>query len=164
MSIWKDTAPPARKDGGPNEPTPLPPREQAAATVAAATPAPARVEVKESLIASGLTIEGKIEGNGHVRIAGRFQGDVNVQGNVTIESGAKLTGSIRAEKVMISGELEGNIEAAAQVELQASAAVTGDVKAGSLSMAPGARMHGRMDCGGDRATAKPGRAEVAQAS
>jgi cytoskeletal protein CcmA (bactofilin family) len=164
MSIWKDTATPVRKDSAATEPTPLPPREQAAAPVATAVPAPVRSEVKESLIASGLTIEGKIEGSGHVRIAGRFQGDVNVQGNVTIESGAKLTGSVRAEKVMIAGELEGNIESAAQVELQASAAITGDVKAGSLSMAPGARMHGRMDCGGERTAAKAGRAEVAQAS
>ena len=29
-------------------------------------------ENKESLIAPGMTIEGKIEGTGHVRIAGRF--------------------------------------------------------------------------------------------
>ncbi len=166
MSIWKDTASTARKDGPANEPTPLPPREQAATPAAAAAPAPtpARAELKESLVAAGLTIEGKIEGSGHVRIAGRFHGDVNVQGNVTIESGAKLTGSVRAEKVMVAGELEGNIESAAQVELQASAAITGDVKAGSLSMAPGARMHGRLDCGGERAAAKSGRAEVAQAS
>lgn len=33
---------------------------------------------KESLLAAGLTIEGKIEGTGHVRIAGSFKGDVNV--------------------------------------------------------------------------------------
>jgi cytoskeletal protein CcmA (bactofilin family) len=36
---------------------------------------------KESIIASDLIIEGKIEGVGHVRIAGKFKGDVNVQGN-----------------------------------------------------------------------------------
>ena len=37
-------------------------------------------EAKESLIAADLTIEGKIEGTGHVRIAGQFKGDVNVAG------------------------------------------------------------------------------------
>ncbi len=40
-------------------------------------------EPKESVIAADLTIEGKIEGSGHVRIAGRFKGDVSVQGNLT---------------------------------------------------------------------------------
>ena len=54
--------------------------------------APAAVgSAKESLIAADVTIEGKIEGAGHVRIAGRFKGDVNVQGNVTIEQGAHVT-------------------------------------------------------------------------
>ena len=53
-----------------------------------------RGPAKESLIAADLTIEGKIEGAGHVRIAGRFKGDVNVQGNVTIEQGAHVTGQV----------------------------------------------------------------------
>src|SRR3954470_22316272 len=61
---------------------------------------------KESLIAADLTIEGKIEGGGSVRIAGKFKGDVNVEGDLTIEAGAKLTGSVRADKVTIAGELE----------------------------------------------------------
>ncbi len=44
-----------------------------------------RLEMKESVIASDLTIEGKIIGSGHVRLAGRFKGDVQVDGNLTIE-------------------------------------------------------------------------------
>ena len=46
-------------------------------------PMPVSGPVKESLIAADVTIEGKIEGAGHIRIAGRFKGDVNVEGNVT---------------------------------------------------------------------------------
>ena len=48
--------------------------------------------MKESVIASDLTIEGKIIGSGHVRIAGRFKGDVQVDGNVTLDAGAHLEG------------------------------------------------------------------------
>lgn len=150
MAIWKDQ--PAGKPGttpGPApaaspDPTPIRPSEYAD------TPrAPQQRELKESLIASELTIEGKIEGAGHVRIAGKFKGDVNVQGNLTIESGAKLTGSVRANKVVIAGEVEGNIESAQQVELLASGALTGDIKAGSLTVASGARMKGQADFGWD---------------
>lgn len=104
-------------------------------------------EVKESLIASDITIEGKIEGAGHIRIAGRFKGDVNVQGNLTIEVGAKLTGGVRASKVIIAGELEGNIEAAQRVELLESGVLIGDVKAGTMTVAAGSRMRGQMDFG-----------------
>ena len=119
----------------------------AAAPVYAAPSRTPEREVKESLIASDITIEGKIEGAGHIRIAGRFKGDVNVQGNLTIEVGAKLTGGVRASKVIIAGELEGNIEAAQRVELLESGVLIGDVKAGTMTVAAGSRMRGQMDFG-----------------
>jgi cytoskeletal protein CcmA (bactofilin family) len=84
-----------------------------------------------------------------VRIAGKFKGDVNVQGDLTIESGAKLVGSVRAEKVTVAGELEGNVESAAQINVMASGAVIGDVKAGSVTIAAGARMRGAVNFGWD---------------
>jgi cytoskeletal protein CcmA (bactofilin family) len=98
---------------------------------------------KESMIASDITIEGKIEGSGSVRIAGKFKGDVNVQGDLTIDAGAKLSGSVVANIVVIAGELEGNIENATRVDLQQTGVITGDVKAGSLTVASGARMRGQ---------------------
>jgi Integral membrane protein CcmA involved in cell shape determination len=117
------------------------------ATPSANAPRPQSVPAKESLIAADLTIEGKIEGAGNVRIAGKFKGDVNVQGDLTIEPGAKLTGGVRAKRVVIAGEVEGNIEGAAQVELQQGGVLVGDVKAGSLTVASGARMRGQADFG-----------------
>ena len=114
------------------------------------TPAPMPSKPKtESLIAPDITIEGKIEGAGHVRIAGNFKGDVNVRGDLTIEPNARVTGSVRAEKVTIAGELLGNIESAVHVELLASGALTGDLKAGSLSVAAGSRMRGQVEFGWD---------------
>ncbi|NYZ63158.1 bactofilin family protein [Luteimonas deserti] len=111
-------------------------------------PAPAAAPAsKESVIAADLTIEGKIEGSGDVRIAGRFKGDVNVQGNLTIEHGAKLNGGVRAKQVFVSGELEGNIESASLVELRDSAVLTGDLKAGSLTVASGSKIRGHIECG-----------------
>ena len=109
---------------------------------------------KESLIAPDITIEGKIEGSGSVRVAGRFKGDVNVQGDLTIEGGAKLTGSVRAAKVTIAGELEGNIEESSHVDLQQTGVLSGDLKAGSLTVAAGARMRGRAEFGWDDSGAK----------
>jgi cytoskeletal protein CcmA (bactofilin family) len=145
----------AKKDAAPFTPDPPPFRETPAATSASpsaipdSAPAPRREQsaAKESLIAADLTIEGKIEGSGHVRIAGKFKGDVNVQGDLTIEPGAKLTGGVRAKRVIIAGELEGNIEGAAHVELQQGGVLIGDVKSGSLTVAAGSRMRGQADFG-----------------
>ena len=58
--------------------------------------------MKESHIASDLTIEGKIVGSGHVRIAGRFKGDVQVDGNVTLDPGARLEGHVKATVVTVA--------------------------------------------------------------
>ncbi len=104
-------------------------------------------EPKESLIAADVDIEGKIEGAGHVRIAGNFKGDINVQGNLTIEVGAKVTGQVKASQVQIAGELNGNIDSAMQVELLASGAISGDVKAGTVTVAAGARIKGTVEFG-----------------
>ncbi len=172
MSIWKDQGP-AKKDAAvpPPEPTPITARDTPAADFSPAVTAPpgtrpaerpAQEALKESLIAADLTIEGKIEGTGHIRIAGKFKGDVNVQGDLTIETGAKLNGSVRAKKVIIAGELEGNIESASRVELLSSGVLIGDVKAGALTVAAGSRMRGQAEFGWDEASAKGGKANATE--
>ena len=151
MALWKDQY--GREQ---NTPEPAPDKPAAAAAVSIdsarqsnATQVRPTGEAKESLLAAGLTIEGKIEGSGHVRIAGSFKGDVHVQGNLTIEAGAKVTGGVRANTVVVGGELEGNIDAAARVELLQTGVLNGDLKAGSLTVAAGSRMRGRAEFGWD---------------
>jgi len=161
MSLWKDNtvtkpapapapAPsfdvkePARVELPPSKPE----MSASVAPVPVARSSPS-IPGKESVIASDLTIEGKIEGGGSVRIAGKFKGDVNVQGDLTIEAGAKLTGSVRADKVTIAGELEGNVIGASRIDLLQTGIVIGDLKARSLAVAAGATMRGKAEFGGE---------------
>jgi cytoskeletal protein CcmA (bactofilin family) len=115
----------------------------------AATQNRADPSAKESVIAAGLVIEGKIEGAGHVRIAGEFKGDVNVRGNLTIEAGAHLTGGVKADTVIVGGQLDGNIDATSRVELLQTGVFNGELKAGSLTVAAGSRMRGKAEFGWD---------------
>jgi cytoskeletal protein CcmA (bactofilin family) len=108
---------------------------------------PLRVPGRESLLGPELTIEGKIEGIGHVRIAGRFKGDLNIQGSLSIELGAHVAGQVKAKHVVVAGTLEGNIDGAERVELQQSGVLIGDVKAGSLVVAGGSKMRGQVEFG-----------------
>jgi cytoskeletal protein CcmA (bactofilin family) len=110
--------------------------------------------VKESHISSDLTIEGKIVGTGHIRIAGRFKGDVAVDGNVSLDAGARLEGHVKASVVSVGGELIGNIENAKRVELLETGVINGDVKAGSLTVAAGSRMRGQVEFGYEGETAR----------
>jgi len=102
---------------------------------------------KESVIAAGLTIEGKIDGGGDLRIAGRFEGDVKIRGDLNIESGAHIGGDVHAQTVTIAGEVEGNINASGHVKLLESGQIKGDLKATSLDAAAGSRMHGKVEFG-----------------
>jgi cytoskeletal protein CcmA (bactofilin family) len=111
--------------------------------------APSRIDMRESVIAPGITIEGTVQGVGHLRISGAFKGDVSVDGNLVIEVGAKVTGQIRATTVTVAGELEGNIDGAKKVELLESGVISGDVKAGTLTVAAGSRMRGQVEFGAE---------------
>ena len=158
MALWKDSTAPTKEAPLPLTPAAPPPPAATAEPVLKREPEPvmdiapkapmrAPREMKESVVAPEITITGKIVGAGHVRIAGRFEGDVHIQGDLTIEQGAKLTGGVRAESVTIAGEIEGNIESAAKVELQATGVINGDIKSGTLSVAAGSRMRGRAEFG-----------------
>jgi cytoskeletal protein CcmA (bactofilin family) len=157
MAIWKEQNP-LKKELAPMSPDPAPRKEldsRSELSSASYDLPPRRApdrDAKESLIAAELTIEGKIEGAGHIRIAGRFKGDVHVQGNLTIEAGAKLTGGVRAATVIIGGELEGNIDDATRVELLDSGVLNGDLKAGALTVAAGSRMRGQVEFGWETKT------------
>ena len=164
MALWKDTntgtlsAPTAPGVA----PAPVHPREPEKTNVASLSPEPARRpaqapapaptpahrhDSKESYMSSDLTIEGKIVGTGHIRIAGRFKGDVQVDGNVSLDAGARLDGNVKAHVVSVGGELIGNIENAKRVELLETGVINGDVKAGSLTVAAGSRMRGQVEFG-----------------
>ena len=143
MAIWNEQkslnpAPERAATPSPPAPEPVVPRPR---------PVAAAQDTRESIIAPELTIDGKIEGNGNVRIAGRFKGDINVNGNLNIEPSAHVTGQVQAKAVVVAGELNGNIVAAERVELVETGVVNGDVKAGSLSVAAGSRMRGQVEFG-----------------
>ena len=151
MAIWKEQTT-VKKDASPLSLTPDPEvQTQTPADPPAAAHEPLRRTAErrnaESVIAAGLTIEGTISGNGDVRIAGQFHGDVNVQGSLTIEAGAKLVGGVRASNVVIDGELEGNIDAATRVELHSTGVLNGNLNTGSLTVAAGSRMRGQVEFG-----------------
>jgi cytoskeletal protein CcmA (bactofilin family) len=167
MALWNEKptpAPTGRKEPltpvpagaspPPAAPTPME-RSASEAALAAAPRRPApRGEGGESVIAANLSIEGKIEGSGNVRMAGRFKGDVRIDGNFSIDPGAHLTGQVLAAVVVVGGELQGNIESAKRVDVLEGGVIVGDVKAGSITVAAGSRMRGHVEFGWDEEKAK----------
>jgi cytoskeletal protein CcmA (bactofilin family) len=155
MALWKETPTPATAGTVSTPPaispdrTPAPPSPETSGTAVALRRPKERVEGGESVIAANLSIEGKIEGAGNVKMAGRFKGDVRIDGNFTIEPGATVTGQVLAAVVLVGGELQGNIESAKRVDVLEGGVIVGDVKAGSITVAAGSRMRGHVEFGWD---------------
>jgi len=155
MALWKETAQ--------NEQKTMPNEQRMAAAqsepIEKTEPAPAPVppvaprresiprDRNESVLGSGVSIEGKMEGDGDVRIAGKFKGDIHIKGNLNIQKGAHLTAKINAEAVTIEGEIDGTIVASGQVMLSESGQFVGDLKAKTLTVAAGSRMRGNVEFG-----------------
>ena len=148
MALWNQTTPEENSEK-PNV-APPPATAPAPATQATAIPVPKESPPKinrESVFGSGVTIEGKIEGDSDIRIAGNFKGDIHIKGDLNVEKGARLAAKINAANVTLGGELDGNVVASGQVRLTESGQMVGDLKASTLTVAAGSRMRGHVEFG-----------------
>ena len=116
----------------------LGPQEVKDFAVAYSAPAPAPEAI--SSISSGLSIIGKIVGNGRLAIFGRVEGEVHAS-NVQIGDGAQVEGNIVAEELTIGGRVKGTIRAN-RVMLNSTAVVEGDIYHRSLAIEENAQFEG----------------------
>jgi cytoskeletal protein CcmA (bactofilin family) len=151
MSIWKDLANPKSFAG------------EYETAVEAASPADriepainasARTDKQQSIIGAGVVIEGKVGGDGDIRIAGSIKGDIQVKGNLLVEAGGRIVGAVGADRIAVGGEVDGNVTAANHIKLLETGQLIGDVKAKYLTVAAGARMRGKVEFGWDEPETK----------
>ena len=93
-----------------------------------------------SSISSGLSIVGKIVGNGRLAIFGHVEGEVHAS-TVQIGDGAHVEGNIVAEELTIGGRVKGTIRAN-RVKLNSTAVVEGDIYHRSLAIEENAQFEG----------------------
>jgi cytoskeletal protein CcmA (bactofilin family) len=70
------------------------------------------MDPSESYIAAEVSIEGRIEGSGDLRVAGRVKGTVAVAGRVTIEPRALIEGEVKAASLTVEpgARMRGTVE------------------------------------------------------
>jgi cytoskeletal protein CcmA (bactofilin family) len=93
-----------------------------------------------SSVSSGLSIVGKIVGEGTLEIFGHVEGEVHAS-TVQIGDGAKVEGNIVAEELTIGGRVKGTIHAN-RVKLNSTAVVEGDIYHRSLAIEENAQFEG----------------------
>src|SRR4029453_9611932 len=99
-----------------------------------------------SCIRSGLSIVGKIVGQGALSILGHVEGEVHASA-VQIGDGAQVVGNIVSEELAIGGRVKGKIHAN-RVKLNNTAVVEGDISI--IALWQSRRMRNSRECLDDR--------------
>jgi cytoskeletal protein CcmA (bactofilin family) len=66
----------------------------------------------ESFVASDHVIEGKVQGEGTLRVAGKVRGEVVLTGSIIVEPGALVDAKVRADGVTVASgaRLRGQVD------------------------------------------------------
>lgn len=79
----------------------------------------------------------------NLRINGRFEGNLDAKGNLTIGQTAVVLGDIRGDNIIIGGKIKGRITAKERLTLLPAAVVEGDIFPVKLNVAEGAILEGK---------------------
>ena len=102
-----------------------------------------------SVIAEGTTVRGNVRGRGSLDIHGHVEGDVEVDGNVSLGSSGGVQGQISGALLTIAGQVAGDLRGSEGVLLERGAKVIGDLTAPRIGIAEGALVRGHVRTEGE---------------
>jgi cytoskeletal protein CcmA (bactofilin family) len=89
-------------------------------------------------------LQGRLEIQGDLRIAGNVEGDLKASGDITIEAGATIQAAIEGANISVRGQVTGNVSARKRLTLGGSGHLQGDVRVGRLTVEDGATLNGNV--------------------
>lgn len=101
-----------------------------------------RVERTNSIIGPGTEFKGILKDKESIRIDGKFEGEIQTEGSVTIGENATVQADIKAGAVAIAGKLIGDITCEGRVKIFSTGSLEGKVTAFDLTIAEGASFNG----------------------
>lgn len=96
-----------------------------------------------SLIAKHLEVKGDLTGAGDLKIDGKIQGNVNLEGNLFLSESAEIKGNIIAKNFECNGIIEGNILVKDKLTIGSKSKITGDIQTKILIVEEGAEINGK---------------------
>lgn len=94
-----------------------------------------------TIIGPGWQLKGRIYGKGHVVLQSVFEGELEIQGRLTVDPAANAKGSFRAEEIRIGGRLGGVVDSSRILALEKAARVEGQITTPRIEMAEGAELN-----------------------
>ncbi|AOZ92313.1 bactofilin family protein [Paenibacillus crassostreae] len=96
----------------------------------------------DTLIGQGSEMTGKLHCESNLRIEGKFNGEIESQGEVVVGENAVARSNIQAKEVIIAGKVYGDIAAAGRLTITPTGHMFGDVSATSLIIMEGGSLSG----------------------
>ena len=96
-----------------------------------------------TVIATGLTVSGTLEGKGVIQVEGAVKGKINLDGAVIVTTTGSIEGPVTANVIQIAGSVRGNCVAREHMCLEKTGSLEGDVTTTSLIVHDGGRLNGR---------------------
>ena len=79
----------------------------------------------------------------NLRINGKFEGNLNTKGKLTVGQSAEIRADIIGENITVSGSIKGNIKATEIVKLLSTAQVVGNIEVPKIAIEQGAIFNGK---------------------
>ncbi|MBD3162696.1 MAG: polymer-forming cytoskeletal protein [Candidatus Eisenbacteria bacterium] len=101
----------------------------------------------ETVLGAGCKIEGDVTVRGSILVRGEVAGGIRAQGEIEVDTGAKIKGDVQAERARLGGRIEGNVKVRDSLELRQGSHLIGDVFARSFRIEDGAIFQGNCHMG-----------------
>lgn len=95
-------------------------------------------------------LQGRLEIQGELRVAGTVEGDLKASGDITVDAGATVQAAIEGANVSVRGQVTGNVTARKRLLLGGSGRLNGDVRVGRLTVEDGATLNGNVTMQSER--------------
>jgi excisionase family DNA binding protein len=104
-----------------------------------------RKKVEEKILDVDASMQGNLSFRDpvNIRINGKFEGNLDTKGNLTIASTANVSADIVGDNIIIGGRVRGKITAKERLTLLPTAIVEGDLYPARLNITEGAIFEGR---------------------
>ena len=106
---------------------------------------PSGSERVDTVIGKGTMVNGRVVAEGLIRIDGRFEGDLQSNGDVIIGEGGIAVADVKGRHLTIAGELQGDVKLTGRLELTASGKLLGDITVDSLVIRDGGTFKGQCE-------------------
>lgn len=100
-------------------------------------------EEKIAVLGEHTTYRGNLTFDKHLKIKGRYLGEILSGGTLYIDSSAYFEGDINVRRTIIAGHILGDVTAVEKIDILADSVIKGNLKAPVIRIADGVKIEGR---------------------